>query len=83
MRSCCVPGSLLSTGNSERRKVALALMVWKDAEIWKQIIMTQDNQCCDGRCTGGCHPSLEVREGFLEEVTWNLGIVVQFIKSPL
>lgn len=29
------------------------------------------------------NPALGVREGFLEEVTWNLGIVVQLIKSLL
>lgn len=74
MRSYCAPGSLRTTGNSDRRKVAPALMVGKGTEIWKPVIMTQDNQCCDGGCTAGCHPALEVREGFLKEVTWNLAL---------
>lgn len=58
MRSHCVPGSLLSTGNPDRSKLAPALMVGKGTEIWKPIIMTQDDQCYDGGHPGGCQPSL-------------------------
>ena len=80
MRSYCVPGSLLSTGNSDRRRV---LMVGKGTEIWKPLVMTQDNQCCDWGDQEVANPAFGVREGFLEEATWNLGIVVQLIKSLL
>lgn len=34
-------------------------------------------------CFGAADTALEVRDGFLEEVTWNLGIMVQLIKSLL
>lgn len=43
VRSYCVPGSLPRTGNPERNKVAPAFLVEKDMEIWKPVIMTQDN----------------------------------------
>lgn len=43
MRSYCVPGSLLRTGNPERSKVVPAPLVEKDIEIWKPVIITQDN----------------------------------------
>lgn len=32
--------------------------VGRGMEIWKPMIMTQDNQCCDGGHPGGCQPSL-------------------------
>lgn len=34
-------------------------------------------------CSGAADTALEAREGFLEEVTWNLGIVAQLVKSLL
>lgn len=43
MRSYCVPGSLLRTGNPERSKVAPAFLVGKGTEIWKPVIVSQDN----------------------------------------
>ena len=55
MRSYCVPGSLLSTGKPERRKVAPALVVRKGTETWKLMIMTQDNQCCDPDTLGAAN----------------------------
>lgn len=36
-----------------------------------------------GDIQGAANPAFEVREGFLEEVAWNLGVVLQLVMSLL